>query len=103
MAPSCSALPFDPKGEVVVSFRNRAQAITFTGGLECERHGIWRAPEVKGIRLNDRGVPIINEAGEIQQPWGARADNSPSERGKPQQPTAPRREGPPVQQEELAW
>lgn len=67
---------FDPAAPVVVKFRNGAKALELPHGLEPEGT-IWRAPGVRGVRFNSRGVAIINEHGEIQRPWFAMAVNPP--------------------------
>lgn len=76
---------FDPTGPVVVRFRNGAQELDLPAGLELEG-AIWRAPGVKGVRFNSRGVAIINEHGEIQRPWFAMAVNPPGFASRPARP-----------------
>ncbi|MFQ2857170.1 hypothetical protein ACK3YY_07095 [Aeromonas caviae] len=67
--------PFDPELAVIVTFFNGADPVTLEGGLEPDGHNIWRAKGVKGVRYNPRGVPIINEYGEIQRPAKSMACN----------------------------
>lgn len=67
--------PFDPELPVIVTFSNGAPSITLDGGLEFYGPNLWRAHGVRGCRFNARGVPVINEHGEIQRPWRALACN----------------------------